>query len=137
MLIPLGILASSGGAAAGSYELIETVNGTGSSGVITFDTTGLGSTYKHLQIRSVGRTTHSATQSAYVRLNSDTGSNYAFHTLEGNGSSVLSGNASTQTSAYMYLGGVPGTNSTTGVFEGQLWIFWTFLQQPKIRLCVI
>jgi len=117
MLIPLGILASSGGGAAGSFELISTTILSTTAASVTFSTTGLGSTYKHLQIRSTIRTDKSVGQSTFVRLNGDSGSNYAFHSLVGNGSSVTSNATTSYTSAVMYLGSTPGTNTTTGVFE--------------------
>jgi hypothetical protein len=116
MLIPLGILASSGGALAGDFQLISTAYGTGSSGVITFNTTGLGSTYKHLQIRAVARDSSATTDNTgcVLRFNSDTGSNYARHRLRGDGSSALSGNASSQTSINIFTLAV-GNGATSGV----------------------
>jgi hypothetical protein len=77
---------SAGGAAGGSFESIATATGTGSSRNITF--TSIPSTYKHLQIRYLGKGTASASQSNLpmtIRLNSDSGSNYAYHRLIGNG----------------------------------------------------
>lgn len=82
-----GILASSGGA-AGAYELIQTalvsVNGVGP----TF--TNIPQTYKHLQIRFTSASSTSSVSDALLRLNGDTGSNYVWHELQGNGSSVSS-----------------------------------------------
>lgn len=95
MLLPLGILASSGGVSA-DYELISTTSGTGSSGVITF--ASIPSTYKHLQIRYTARSDRASIRSsAGLRFNSDTGSNYAHHRLYGYSSAVYSdGATSTQ-----------------------------------------
>jgi hypothetical protein len=90
MLIPLGFLAGSGGEAGSDFELIESVILGSAQSSVTFS--GLGtysSTYKHLQIRAA--CLFSATDSTIsVRLNGDSGSNYAHHTLFGNGSSVTS-----------------------------------------------
>lgn len=65
-----------------SYESIATVTVGGTSqGTITFSS--IPSTYKHLQIRFTGRVNVASDygQSVNVRFNSDTGSNYARHTL--------------------------------------------------------
>jgi hypothetical protein len=78
-------------AAAGSYELIETEILTTTTSSVTFDVTGLGSDYQHLQIRMTARTNRAATSDFIeVRLNADSGSNYAHRSLFGNGSSVTS-----------------------------------------------
>lgn len=68
----------------GAFESIATTTGTGSSGVITFSS--IPSTYKHLQVRILGRTTAAqTTTSLNVRYNSST-SGYANHSFQGNGS---------------------------------------------------
>ena len=92
MLIPLGILESSG-ALPGDYELIQTQILTSSQPSITFSNLGnFSTTYKHLQIRLAARSTFSGTlgDSLRLRINSDTGANYVNHGLLGNGSSVSS-----------------------------------------------
>jgi len=70
--------------------LIQRVNGTGSSGTITFSS--IPQNYKHLQIRMLTRDTTNfgtiATAYADLTLNGDTGSNYTWHALTGNGSSA-------------------------------------------------
>jgi hypothetical protein len=89
MPIPLGIFATAGASAAslGSYELISTAYGTGSSGTVTFSS--IDQTYKHLQIRAVHATTSGAGGvETYLRLNGVTSSSYSQHLLLGNGSSV-------------------------------------------------
>lgn len=79
---------SAGNPLYSDYELISTTYPTGVS-TVTFDVTGLGSSYKHLQLRSVGRVTTATGQVGLrMRFNSDTGSNYGTHGLYGNGSSV-------------------------------------------------
>ena len=75
-----------------AFESIATATGTGSSGTITFSS--IPSTYQHLQIRILGRTS-STSRAGLIRFNSDTGSNYAYHELTGNGSTAgASGGAS-------------------------------------------
>jgi hypothetical protein len=87
MLIPFGILASAGGA-AGSYELIATAFGTGSSGTISFSS--IPNTYKHLQIRWVANCGTGGSELLRMKMNGDSASNYVAHHIEGNGSSVSS-----------------------------------------------
>lgn len=89
------------------YELIETQILTGNQASITFSSLGTySSTYKHLQIRGVARSS-SAAINLRMRINSDAGSNYASHYLEGNGSAVNSGSVGTQ--SFMGLGVVATT----------------------------
>jgi len=86
----VGIIASSGaGVAGGDYESIATVTvGSGGSSSISF--TSIPSTYQHLQIRMLARTNaSSANGSGILRYNGDTSSsNYTYHEIVGNGSSV-------------------------------------------------
>jgi hypothetical protein len=88
----LGILASAGGAASTAYESIATLNGTGSSGTITFSS--IPSTYTHLQIR--GMAYDGGANNIYIRANGDTGTNYSRHTLYGQGSAASADGLATQ-----------------------------------------
>jgi hypothetical protein len=101
MLIPLGFLAGSGGGFESDFELIESYVLSTTESSVTF--TGLGaysSSYKHLQIRHAARSNAAfATLGVFSRLNGDSGSNYASHSLTGTGSSVVSGSLTTQTRA--------------------------------------
>ena len=74
-----------------SYESIATLNGTGSSGIISF--TSIPSTYKHLQVRYIARDTRSTSggNTVYLTVNGDSGSNYSTHDIEANGSSIGAG----------------------------------------------
>jgi hypothetical protein len=110
----LGILASSGGAAAStsSYESIASATGTGSSATITFSS--IPATYKHLQIRYIGRTSFAASYD-YVtfRFNSDSTTNYAYHLLAGDGATAsASGGAS---SNVMYGSKTAGSSAGTNI----------------------
>ena len=92
-LILLGILNSQvSGGGAGAYDLLETQVLTSSASSVTFTGLGSYSDYKHLQVRMVARNgaTAGADKWVYLTLNGDTGSNYASHRLQGNGSSVFS-----------------------------------------------
>jgi hypothetical protein len=82
-----------------SFESIATATGTGSSGTITFSS--IPSTYKHLQLRIMGRGSAAADGADVLfRLNSDTASNYAQHTLMGDGSGPVAGGAANTSSVY-------------------------------------
>jgi len=91
------ILGAFGGAsAAGSYESIASATGTGSSGTITFSS--IPSTYKHLQIRCIARTdTALSTDYIQFRFNSDSGSNYTYHGIEGDGATASGFGGTAQT----------------------------------------
>jgi hypothetical protein len=98
----LGILASSKLiAAAGDFESIATVT-VGSGGAANVEFTSIPATYTHLQIRGIGKTVEADVDETFIsiRFNSDTGSNYAHHRLQGNGTSATAAAASSQTRAF-------------------------------------
>ena len=77
-------------AAHTSYESIATVT-VGSGGSSSIDFTSIPSTYTHLQLRMTARCTAQSggnPTNVYLRFNSDSGSNYAWHQLAGNGSAA-------------------------------------------------
>jgi hypothetical protein len=116
MLIPLGILASSGGGAAGSFELISTTILGSNQTSVTLDISGLSATYKHLQIRMAARQIGDGFGGMDMRANSDSGSNYSMHRLWGNGSSVSSNANTSQTMAQIaYLNRSNSSDAFTGV----------------------
>jgi hypothetical protein len=95
MLIPLGILAASGAGVDSDYELIATTFGTGSSGTITFSS--IPQTYKHLQIRSVQKSTASNNRLVRMRFNGVSSASYSTHFIQGSGSSIGSFNITSGT----------------------------------------
>jgi len=97
----------------GKFESIATATGTGSSGTITFSS--IPATYQHLQIRAIMRNTLSASDASFgqMRVNGDTTtSNYAWHELYGNGTSV---SASGADSGLPYYGTVVRNTATSGI----------------------
>jgi len=84
----LGSLSSGVAAATGSFESIATVTATGSETALNF--TSIPSTYSHLQIRGIARSLEVAANSrrGTIRFNSDSGSNYTQHSLQGDGTSA-------------------------------------------------
>jgi hypothetical protein len=102
--------------APGSYESIATVTvGSGGSGSVSF--TSIPSTYTHLQVRWLARGTAGAnTDVISLAINSDSGSNYSFHRLYGDGSGVTSNGFANQT--YIHCGDMPAASATASIFAG-------------------
>jgi hypothetical protein len=101
---------------AGNYDSISTVT-VGSGGSSSIDFTSIPSTYTHLQIRGIARSTLAGTaeDNILIRLNSDTGSNYSAHALAGDGSVVyIAAAAASQTSGFGAA--IPRAGVTSGVF---------------------
>jgi hypothetical protein len=80
-----------------SFESIATATGTGSSGTITFSS--IPATYTHLQLRWIAQSNRAtyADDDFNIRFNSDASSNYAWHTMWGNGASTFAGASASQT----------------------------------------
>ena len=80
-----------------SFESIATATGTGSSNTITFSS--IPSTYKHLQIRFIAKTTSTSGSdfALDLRFNSDSGTNYPWHQLWGDGTSAQANGAAATT----------------------------------------
>lgn len=111
-----GVIASSRLAMSGAFESIATATGTGSSTTITFSS--IPSTYKHLQIRGISKDTYttSATGDYYtIRFNSDTGTNYAAHSLIGNGSTALTRAETSATYIYIANGSMTSGTGLTNI----------------------
>ena len=102
-----------------SYESIATVTvGSGGSSSITFSS--IPSTYKHLQIRGIARSTRTdfAIDQLYTRFNSDSGSNYSWHWLSGNGSAATSDAGVSATSMNLGWFATNASASVTNAFGG-------------------
>lgn len=111
----LGILNSqaAGGGGGEAFDLLETTTLSTDTASVTFSGLDAYSDYKHLQIRAVGQVndTFDGLHNIFMRLNSDTGNNYAQHLLYGQGSSVIAGgNSSTN---FMYVRNVFGSKANT------------------------
>ena len=103
--------------AGSAFESIATVTvGAGGSSSIEF--TSIPSTYKHLQIRAITRSTRSDNSDGPLfRLGAgsiDTGSNYSWHFLKGEGSAASANGFATQSS--LGLGDMPAASRTSGIF---------------------
>lgn len=116
-MIPLGILASAG-AAAGSYELIQTVLVTGNNAdTITFaNLNTYATTYKHLQLRMVMRDNRSGFTGSYarIRFNNDANANYSDHSLVGTFPGIGTGGNGNNSSSH--AGEINGPNAPANAF---------------------
>lgn len=109
----LGILASSGGGAANSYESIQTVTLASATSTITFSS--IPSTYTHLQIRGGLNGTAAGTyNNVNLRFNSDSGANYSTHTVYGDGSV----GANNETSGTRIYGAIFDTQASAADYLG-------------------
>jgi hypothetical protein len=96
----------------GAYDSLATVTLATATSTITF--AGIPNTYKHLQIRVLGK----ATASAYLRIRfNEATSGYANHILYGNGSSALAAADINQNYINVYSA---IANTTTSVFSGAI-----------------
>ena len=98
-------------APSGAYDAIASTTLSAATASITFS--GIPSTYTHLQVRL--STPTSAAANFYFQVNGDTGSNYSWHELLGDGSSALAGNSSS--TAFGYFIYSPSTNPTAAVLD--------------------
>lgn len=97
-----------------AFDSIATVNlSGGAASSITFSS--IPSTYKHLQLRMMLRSTDGGGNAGPIlRMNSDSGSNYNYHLLEGNGTSVTSG--ASANASFLTFGNCPAGGTAAGTF---------------------
>jgi len=89
----------------------------GSGGAADIEFTNIGTDWQHLQIRGIARHgTAASTADVLLRLNGDTGSNYAFHRLFGDGSSAGADGYASQSSGGSVLGIVPASGALANAF---------------------
>jgi hypothetical protein len=118
-MLLLGVVQAqaAGDVSFGSYDLLATTILTSSAASVTFSSLGdYATNYQHLQIRYAARTSVAGNgDGMFMRMNSDTGSNYARHYLQGTGSAVQSDAATSQTSITNFAQ-LSGNNSTANDF---------------------
>jgi len=101
-------------APTGAYDSIATTT-VGAGGASSVDFTSIPSTYTHLQVRYLARGSFSGNEiQIRMRLNSDTGNNYARHLLEGDGSTAAA--YATASGSLMALGSIPAATGTASAF---------------------
>lgn len=99
--------------------IAETTVGAGGVSSVTFS--NIPNTYQHLQLRAIIRTARNSYASTVkVRLNSDSGSNYAAHQLYGTGSSAASNANVSQTSLGILEWGAVGSTALANTFPASV-----------------
>lgn len=109
----VGLLGGGAPPAVGDYESIQTYI-VGSGGTSSIDFTSIPSTFKHLQIRYTS--TGTSTGNEIIRFNSDSGSNYSWHVVYGNGSGTALA-ASGASTAFSYLGNINTSAPNAGIVD--------------------
>lgn len=99
----------------GAYDSLATVT-VPSGGLASIDFAGIPNTYKHLQVRYIN-TTSTVNQNLIFRFNGDTGSNYAWHRLLGDGSSAIADGVSATTGMNIGRSGGNTTSFAAGVVD--------------------
>jgi hypothetical protein len=92
---------------------LATVSLTSTASSVTFS--GIPAGYSHLQLRQLNLNS-AASQTIFIRLNSDTGSNYARHQIFGTGASTGASGEASQTAGFIGI----GSGSTSASFVGAL-----------------
>jgi len=126
----LGVIASSSqqgraGGPVGAYDSLATVI-VGAGGVASITFAGIPQDYSHLQLRLMATTASGGQHNFELRINGDTGQNYATHQIQGNGSSIVAANQ-TSTNRYTFAGLM---NPTVGFPFG---VVVDFLDYAKIN----
>ena len=100
----------------GSYDALASYTvPSGGVSEITFAGLPTGGQYTHLQVRGILRSTRALTQAGVLfRLNSDTGSNYSWHVLVGDGSNDSAEGYANQT--YIKMGELPAGSASSDIF---------------------
>ncbi len=114
----LGIIASSllQNIDTGVMDPLQVIT-VGPSGAANVEFTSIPATYSHLQIRGIVKVDRSnGNGDLQIRFNSDTGSNYAYHRLLGNGTSAVADGAGTTNGFIAYP--VGDYTNANNVFTG-------------------
>jgi len=136
----LGILNSqAAGGGAPAYDLLETTTLATTTSSVTFSSLGAYSDYEHLEMRILGRNAEAGSghNRIDIKLNGDTGSNYASHNIKGNGSTVTSGAINSATSINPATNAFPSSLNTAGAFGAAIISILNFsgtTKNPTLRL---
>jgi len=114
----------------GSYDAIA-VTTVGSTPATEIVFSSIPQTYKHLQIRASVRNNRAATASnTYFRFNGDTASNYAYHALDGNGTSAT---AFSGANVNIALAADPSASFTANTFGAQIYDILDYTDTNKFK----
>ena len=134
----LGVIASStrqgqGPTDTGAMFPIGMVQVGSTTSSITFSS--IPATYTHLQVRALMRNTRTADRSGSpaMRFNSDTGSNYYYHRIYGDGDSAGT-DTSGGTTNQMYAIGMATDLNTAGIFGLAIWDILDYTNTSKNKI---
>lgn len=102
------------GGPVGAYDALATITLSDATSSITFSNIPTG--YQHLQIRWISRQSTGDLNQTFARFNGDTGSNYSYHTLTGNGTSAGTAGSAGGPIDFMTVGIKAGSNQASGIF---------------------
>jgi hypothetical protein len=128
----LGIIASQNyPRITSSYESIATVTLGSAASSVTFSS--IPSTYKHLQVRAIGRYTNPSTgiRNGALQFNGDTGANYTVHFITGNGSSASASADTGRTFTYCYS--MPDDNVTANTYGAAVFDILDYANTSKYK----
>lgn len=113
------VLAGNDPILSGAYESIATVT-VGAGGASSVSFTSIPSTYKHLQIRAIGRQNNAAnTGNPKIEFNGDTNSNnYALHILYGDGATAAAYGTGAPTVSDVMI--TAGANIAANIFSAAI-----------------
>ena len=131
----LGIWASSKAVATdtGAMFPLQVIT-VGPAGASSVSFTNIPGTYTHLQVRAIARTTRTSSSGidyVSIRFNSDSGSNYSYHLLYGNGSTVTA-QASTSSTA-LYNGNAPRDGATASIYGANVFDILDYANTNKYK----
>jgi hypothetical protein len=109
-----GNLTAPGDVDPGAMIPLATVT-VGSGGQSTVSFTSIPQGYEHLQIRGIARQSGGTMPPAYININSQSGSNYAWHNIYGSGSSAATQSNYT-TGTMPVIQGIPGSLALANTF---------------------
>lgn len=99
----------------GAYDSLATISLSTATSSITFS--GIPTGYKHLQLRILARATYASSDTGGIlNFNGDSGSNYAWHRVYGDGGTVTTTASSSAT--FARIDRMSGASTTANVFGG-------------------
>lgn len=113
--------------------IATTLVGSGGVNQVTFN--DIPQTYKHLQLRIMARSTIADTNDfVIIKFNGDSGANYTYHYLRGDGTSASAQGSGYGTSDYLRSAGfISGANATSQVFGASVVDILDYANTSKLK----
>lgn len=116
----------------GFFQIATTTVNVSTAAFVEF--TNIPQTYTHLQIRALSRVNGGDSYQLIAQFNNDTGSNYSFHYLFGNGSVVSTGGGVSQNHAS--IGSSSGSSSSANIFSGNVCDILDYTNTNKFKTTI-